>query len=140
MAFLPQQTQLSTRIVEATEAGEKFVEIFYDAVDRKRQVMSGLYSSNSLVVWNGNTKSGSAGIVEFYQSLPGSNHRLLSFDCQPVQSTSVATSVLVSCKGSVKFDGQSSEKKFSQNFLLTKEGEVWKVGSDCFRFLDHQVL
>lgn len=100
--------------------------------------MSGLYSNNSLVVWNGNTKSGSPGITEFYQSLPGSNHRLSSFDCQPVQSASATTSVLVSCVGSVKFDGQPSEKRFSQDFLLTKEGEVWKVDSDCFRFIEHQ--
>ena len=102
--------------------------------------MSGLYSSKSLVIWNGNTKCGLDVIIEFYQSLPATNHRLFSFDCQPVQSTTAITSVLVSCKGSVKFDGQSSEKRFSQVFLLTKEGEVWKVGSDCFRFLDNQLL
>ena len=100
--------------------------------------MSGLYSVNSLVVWNGNTKSGSAGITEFYQSLPGSSHRLLSFDCHPIQSASATASVLVSCMGTVQFDGQTSEKRFSQDFLLTKEGEVWKVASDCFRYTEHQ--
>ncbi len=101
--------------------------------------MPGLYSNNSLVVWNGNSKSGSSSIIEFYQSLPGSSHRLFSFDCHPVQIASSATSVLVCCMGSVKFDGQSSEKRFSQDFVLTKTGEVWKVDSDCFRYIEHQV-
>ena len=47
------------------------------------------------------------------------------------------TTVLVSCEGVVKFDGHSNDQElFSQNFLLTKQGGVWKIGSDCFRFLD----
>ena len=97
--------------------------------------MSGLYSDKSLVIWNGNTKSGAVDIMSFYQSLPGTNHHISSFDCQPVLTSSSA--VLVSCKGSVKFDGKpTEEQRFSQDFLLNKEGEVWKVGSDCFRFLD----
>ena len=104
------------------------------------QVMSGLYSSKSVVIWNGNMKSGSSNIMEFYLSLPGSNHRLTTFDCQPVLSSSATTSVMVCCRGSVKFDGQPSEKLFSQNFLLSKEGEVWKVVSDCFRFSNHHPL
>ncbi len=97
--------------------------------------MSGLYSAGSLVVWNGNAHSGAAGIMAFYQSLPGSTHHIISFDCHPVLSN-VTSTVLISCMGTVKFDGEPAEKKFSQNFLLTKEGEVWKVGSDCFRFVD----
>lgn len=72
--------------------------------------------------------------MSFYQSLPGTSHRVLSYDCQPVLSST--STVLISCKGMVKFDGETSERRFSQDFLLNKEGEVWKVGSDCFRFLD----
>ena len=36
--------QLSSKINEAIEAGEKFVEIFYDTVDKRRQVCIGVYS------------------------------------------------------------------------------------------------
>jgi NTF2-related export protein 1/2 len=96
--------------------------------------MSGLYSDTSLVIWNGNTQSGAANIMNFYQSLPGTVHRVQSLDCQPILS-SVST-ILITCMGMVKFDGEAAEKRFSQDFLLNKEGEVWKVGSDCFRFLD----
>ena len=96
--------------------------------------MSGLYSEASLVIWNGNAQSGVGRIVQFYQSLPGTTHKVMSLDCQPVLSSS--STVLISCKGAVMFDGEDTEKRFSQDFLLNKEGEVWKVGSDCFRFID----
>ena len=87
------------------------------------------------MVWNGHPKTGSVDIASFYQSLPGSEHTVSGFDCQPVQDEQGQRSVLVVCQGVVKFDGQN-EELFSQNFILTKQGEVWKVGSDCFRFLD----
>lgn len=34
----PRQTQLMSKVNEAVEAGEKFVEVFYDTVDKRRQV------------------------------------------------------------------------------------------------------
>lgn len=40
MATIPnsRQAQLSFKVSEAVEAGEKFIEVFYDAVDKRRQV------------------------------------------------------------------------------------------------------
>lgn len=38
MAVLDTKQQLTSKISEATEAGEKFVELFYDTVDKRRQV------------------------------------------------------------------------------------------------------
>lgn len=32
------QAQLSSKVNEAIEAGEKFIDIFYDTVDKRRQV------------------------------------------------------------------------------------------------------
>ena len=148
-----QTQQFSSKVREAIEAGEKFVEVFYDTVDKRRQVrtspknwqveisppklqvLPGLYSNASLVIWNGNTHSGASNILDFYQSLPGTMHIVVSMDCQPVLATPSPT-VLISCKGTVRFDSEASEKRFSQDFLLNKEGDVWKVGSDCFRFID----
>ena len=37
-ALGPSQGMLSTKVGEAIEAGEKFVEIFYETFDRRRQV------------------------------------------------------------------------------------------------------
>lgn len=104
------------------------------------QLISGFYSDTSFVVWNGHTKSGAVDISAFYQSLPASEHSLLSYDCQPVPDSSQTgqSTVMVVCQGAVKFSGHGGEQTstFSQNFLLTKQGDVWKIGSDCCRFLD----
>ena len=55
-------------------------------------------------------------------------------------SDSQGTTVMVNCEGAVSFEvqpgEQHNEEPFSQNFLLVKQGDVWKVSSDCFRFLD----
>ena len=90
------------------------------------------------MVWNGHTKSGVMDISTFYQSLPTSEHSLLSYDCQPVMDGSQTgqSNVMVVCQGVVRYGGHGGEQNFAQNFLLTKQGEVWKIGSDCCRFLD----
>ena len=57
------------------------------------QVIKGLYSDTSFLVWNGHTKSGTGDINTFYQMLPNSTHSIQSFDCQPV-SGKVAYQIL----------------------------------------------
>ena len=177
--------KFATRLSEATEAGQKFVALFYEAFDKRRQVrfqmrgiilinahhlaqvIKGLYSETSFLVWNGHTKSGANDINAFYQNFPSSCHRIHSLDCQPVSGRPIyhyphltikirhaekevnllpltlfytdghgRTTVLVCCEGIVGYEEQSREQPFTQNFLLVKQSDVWKVGSDCFRFLD----
>lgn len=42
------QAQLSSKVSEAVEAGGKFIEVFYDTVDKRRQVNLGaLYLETS---------------------------------------------------------------------------------------------
>ena len=45
------------------------------------------------------------------------------------------TTVLVCCEGVVRYDGHSNEQCFTQNFLLVKQADVWKVGSDSKRVI-----
>ena len=72
-------------------------------------------------------------ISTFYQSLPTSEHSLLSYDCQPVMDGSQTgqSNVMVVCQGVVRYSGHGGEQtsNFSQNFLLTKQGEVWKTAA-----------
>lgn len=50
--------------------------------------MSKLYSENTTIVWNGNlVNGGSAKVTEFFNSLPATEHKLSSLDCQPVSGT-----------------------------------------------------
>ena len=44
-----------------------------------------------------------------------------------------STTIAVFVSGTVEYE-DSKSKIFSQNFVLTAEGAVWKVVSDCFRF------
>lgn len=50
------------------------------------------------------------------------------------RATPGRTSILVVVGGTVEYEGSKS-KIFSQNFVLTAEGKVWKVVSDCFRLI-----
>ncbi|XP_068719163.1 NTF2-related export protein 1-like [Montipora capricornis] len=123
---------------QATQAGEEFSNVYYETFDKRRHLMSKLYSSDTTIVWNGNVvKGGSEVVTEFFNSLPATEHTLHTLDCQPVSDQAIPgqTTVLVVVEGLVKFDGHKAEH-FSQNFLLTAEGgTVWKVASDCFRFI-----
>ena len=89
-----------------------------------------------MVVWNGNNAVGTANITNLYQAFPGTEHHIHCVDCQPVGDTQGQRTVLVACQGEVKYDGAERIRTFTQNFILIKQGEVWKVASDCFRFLD----
>lgn len=44
---------------------------------------------------------------------------------------------MVVCDGYVLYDEVEKEESFSQRFLLSKQGDVWKVSNDCFRLIDH---
>ena len=46
------------------------------------------------------------------------------------------TTIMVVVEGTISYEGHKA-RSFSQNFILTAEGgTVWKVASDCFRFID----
>lgn len=102
----------NAKLSESSEAGETFYKLFYDYLDKKRsvsfvralylesdtsilshthtfllfclQLMSHFYSDDSMMLWNGNAYTGSSDINSFYQTLPPTEHVLLSVDCQPV--------------------------------------------------------
>lgn len=130
---------LRNAVEQATQAGEEFSNVYYETFDKRRHLMAKLYSANTTIIWNGNVVKGGPEIVtEFFNGLPATEHTLHSLDCQPVSDQAIPgqTTVLVVVEGMVKFDGHKAEL-FSQNFLLTAEGgKVWKVASDCFRFIE----
>ncbi|XP_060548052.1 NTF2-related export protein 2 isoform X2 [Pantherophis guttatus] len=108
-------------------------------MDKRRRVLTRLYTDDATLVWNGNAISGQEGLAKFFEMLPSSDFQVNTFDCQPVheQATQNQTTVLVVTCGTVKFDGNKPQY-FNQNFLLTEQttnnNTVWKVMSDCLRF------
>ncbi|ETE64805.1 NTF2-related export protein 2 [Ophiophagus hannah] len=128
-----------TRVDQACTATEEFANIYYETIDKRRQVITRLYTDDATLVWNGNAVSGQEALAKFFEMLPSSDFQVNSYDCQPVheQATPNQTTVLVVTCGSVKFDG-NKQQYFNQNFLLTEQttnnNTVWKVMSDCLRF------
>ena len=45
------------------------------------------------------------------------------------------TTILVTAEGTVSF-GDGRPEYFNQNFMLTALDNVWKIASDCFRYID----
>ncbi|XP_072170931.1 NTF2-related export protein 2-like [Diadema setosum] len=129
-------TQEFSATGQACEAGEQFYKVFYETFDRRRSLLGKLYLDSATMVWNGNGVSGSAGIMEFFEKLPVTEHTVDTLDCQPIpeEITENQTSVLVVTSGKVSFQG-SRNFPFNQSFILTKtQTGVWKIASNCFRY------
>ncbi|XP_039204654.1 NTF2-related export protein 2 isoform X1 [Crotalus tigris] len=128
-----------TYVDQACRAAEEFANIYYETMDKRRRVLTRLYTDDATLVWNGNAVSGQEALAKFFEMLPSSDFQVNTFDCQPVheQATQNQTTVLVVTCGPVKFDG-NKQQYFNQNFLLTEQttnnNTVWKVMSDCLRF------
>lgn len=125
---------------QSCEAGKDFSRLFYDTLDKKRHVVSNLYSESATLVWNGNSYQGKDAIMKFYETLPICQNDIRSVDSQHLINEVVLgqTTILVSVSGLVKFTGRPSTL-FSESFLLTTQqsatgSNVWKIVSDCFRF------
>ena len=70
--------------------------------------------------------------------MPSTSHSVLSYDSQPVLDNFVGgqKTVAVHVGGFVKFANDNRTKPFQQNFLLTAQGDFWKVATDVFRYQD----
>ncbi len=50
------------------------------------QVVGQFYLDTASMVWNGHSVAGQDSIVKFLTNLPGSEHKILSLDAQPIAS------------------------------------------------------
>ncbi|VEL24586.1 unnamed protein product [Protopolystoma xenopodis] len=72
----------------SSEAGEKFSQLFYRAMDRPRRTdIPGFLMPAIQLLWNGNRLEGKQQVLEFYQTrLPASATTVNCVSAQPVQS------------------------------------------------------
>jgi len=128
------------QIENACSTAEEFCKNFYDRIDNKRHTIDKLYLGTATLSWNGNKIEGATAIQAFLlDKIPSkSSHRLLSMDAQPIASTFTGgqTTILVQVAGSVQYQNVKP-KPFQQNFLLTAQGDYWKVATDTFRHQEH---
>ncbi|XP_065063660.1 NTF2-related export protein 2-like [Rhopilema esculentum] len=129
--------EFKSKAEQAIQAGEQFCDLYYDIFDNKRHQISRLYTASSVLIWNGNPNHGETKIIEFVTNLPNTKHIIQSLDCQPILDvvTPNQTTILVTAEGTVSF-GDGRPEYFNQNFMLTALDNVWKIASDCFRYID----
>lgn len=120
--------------VQACEAAEQFVKLFYDVLDKRRHVAAQFYMDTATLTWNGHQVATPAEIVKFLETLPSSEHKVESMDAQPIAGNLIdgQTAILVVSSGVVKYQGNAIQA-FNQNFLLVAQNQKWKIVTDCFR-------
>ncbi|VEN55355.1 unnamed protein product [Callosobruchus maculatus] len=66
--------------------------------------------------------------------LPTTDHSITTLDAQPILDSAVngQLSFIIQVSGSVRYQDKPS-KTFQQNFVVTAQGDKWKIVSDCFR-------
>lgn len=158
------QMDLRSKVDECCRTAEEFTKLYYDTVDKKRhvsdtnnplnhpertnksttfsphltfQLISRLYLDNACVVWNGNGTNGKDNIQKYFQDLPSTEHTVSTLDAQPIidEATLNQKTILVMVSGYFKF-GSNNSKPFQQTFMITAQGDKWKIVSDCFRTQD----
>ncbi|KAK3100093.1 hypothetical protein FSP39_014616 [Pinctada imbricata] len=94
-----------------------------------------LYMDTASIVWNGNAVSGMDAVLKFFESIPTSEHKMESLDCQPITDSVSGGqfTIVVKVYGTVKYL-KRKPKTFHQNFMLTSQNNVWKIVSDSFRY------
>lgn len=99
--------------------------------------MSRLYLDTGLLVWNGNESLGKDNVQTYFQNLPSSQHTIVTLDAQPIIDDSISNqpTFLVQVSGNVAFQNNPI-KPFQQTFMITAQGDKWKIASDCFRLQD----
>lgn len=67
----------------AAKAADAFVTAYYAASDspQRTNLVPTLYLSDSSVVWNGTPVSGQQELAAMLNSMPGSKHEILGFNC-----------------------------------------------------------
>ncbi|XP_064478695.1 NTF2-related export protein 2-like [Ornithodoros turicata] len=123
------------RAEQATKAGEDFAKLFYETLEKRRHLLANLFLENATVLWNGNVFNNKADIGKFYESLPACEAQLICVDSQPIWNEFVQgqTTIHVAAVGQVKYTGKSWTP-FTESFVLTAQGTVWKLVVDTFRF------
>jgi len=136
---IPDQIKNETNL--ALLAAQEFAKLYHDTFDKRRQNIGKMYQEQAQIVWNGNPFNGREKIVEFFNTLPSSQHTVEGMDTQPVMGGLVGTegdtsTIIITFFGKAKYKSEKEGKSFTQTVLLASQDSKWKVVSDNYRFLD----
>lgn len=117
------------------EVGESFAKFYYEAFDSNRASLMPLYTSESMLTFEGEQFVGAEAIVKRLTAMPVTTvaHVITTIDCQPT----TASGVLVFVVGQLKTDNDRPHG-FSQAFHLVPSGPGnYTVLNDLFRLSLH---
>ncbi|XP_065582618.1 NTF2-related export protein-like isoform X1 [Artemia franciscana] len=128
---------IEDRLSQSAEIAEKFVELYYDSMDKARQKLLMMYLDDATLSWNGNGGKGKAYVMNLILAIPPTQHEVASFDAVPmiVDPLPGRPSIMILVAGSVRFD-KGKEKAFQQSFVLVIEEGKGRIYSDVFRLQD----
>ncbi|XP_018327201.1 NTF2-related export protein [Agrilus planipennis] len=123
-----------SKIDQACRTAEEFTKLYYESIDKRRHLMSKLYLDTGLLVWNGNGVAGNERIQKFFMELPPTDHTVITLDAQVIPESAVSGQLtfLIQVSGTVKYQDKLP-KNFQQNFMITAQGDKWKIVTDCIR-------
>ncbi|CAM0883279.1 unnamed protein product [Alopecurus aequalis] len=111
-----------------------FVEYYYQTFDSNRAALAALYSSTSMLSFEGHRVAGAQEIGLKLAQLPFEQcrHSVSTIDCQPTPS--FPGGILVFVSGNLQLGGEEHQLRFSQMFqLVPNEQGSFFVQNDIFR-------
>ncbi|VDM22454.1 unnamed protein product, partial [Hydatigera taeniaeformis] len=123
----------------ANQAAEKISSLYYRSFDKQGRLdLPTFFVESVTLIWNGNQVVGRQAVADFLSTkLPKSQTTVHTISAQPVQKllSGDNTVVMVNIVGSMKFEG-NPPKMFAETFFLIKDGNLWRIQSTTFRFIE----
>uniref|UniRef100_A0AC34RIV2 NTF2 domain-containing protein n=1 Tax=Panagrolaimus sp. JU765 TaxID=591449 RepID=A0AC34RIV2_9BILA len=117
----------------AVTAGKQLSNLYFGAIDDRREKLSYLYAGNCRLLINGNPYVGFEQINDFWtKKMPATEHNRQSICCT---LASVINMLTIVTSGSVEFE----EKQYCFTSTLTciHEEGMWKIFTDNYRFFEY---
>ena len=110
--------------------GQQFCEHYYNTLSQSRSSLSDLYTTDSMMTYEGEPFMGVENIMEKLNTLPQIKHSIITFDAQPT----INDGILCMIGGDLVIEGSDNALKFAQTFHLQKGGKYeYYCHNDVFR-------
>lgn len=106
---------LKQAILSSTDLGERFVSVFFKALDNYRENLGNYILPDAAIVWQGNPIAGRDNFLAMYNNMPPeTRHDVTSFDVHPLGAPAtpegMGQQVIVNASGKVKIGSELREK------------------------------
>ncbi|ODM98500.1 NTF2-related export protein 2 [Orchesella cincta] len=120
---------------EALKVAETFCKTYYETVQKKPHLVSQLYLDTPVMIWDGNPILNQQQIQSFFEQLPSLTFSLMALDCHPASALAVGSrkTFFIKAAGLYRVSGPGSQKQFTQDIVLTADGNKYKIAVDTFR-------